>query len=136
MEQRVLKNNKGLTLVEVLISMVVFLLVSLAMMQTALIGIDSNTRNIMRDEAVNIAESIMNQARNAPFESLVSTSNTVRPKIRNIKDPSNSDLDFPFATTVTVTTIPGGDNRIITIEVVWQWRGENYRHSLSTIRKR
>lgn len=63
-------NKKGLTLVEVLIAMVVLLLVSLAMLQTALLGIDSNMRNVLRDEAVSIAEQRMNYTSSIPFATL------------------------------------------------------------------
>ncbi|MEK6691226.1 MAG: type II secretion system protein [Nitrospirota bacterium] len=47
--------SQGLTLVEVLIAMVILLLVSLALMQTALVSIDANMRNVLRDEAVSVA---------------------------------------------------------------------------------
>lgn len=48
-------NKEGMTLVEVLIAMVVLLLVSLALMQTALVSIDANMRNVLRDESVSVA---------------------------------------------------------------------------------
>ena len=68
----------GFTLVEVLISMVVLLLVSLALMQTALVSIDSNMMNILRDEAVGIAEEEMNEARGVSFSLLGDTAGTVQ----------------------------------------------------------
>jgi prepilin-type N-terminal cleavage/methylation domain-containing protein len=146
MEQRVLKNNQGLTLVEVLIAMVVFLLVSLAMMQTALVGIDSNTRNMMRDEAVNVVEIRMNEARNIPFASLISDAADV-PVRRNIRNITGGVV---FNTRMVVTELdgdgnPGTDdanNKQINITVTWEWRdntvanGNAYTHRISTIRKR
>jgi len=63
---------EGFTLVEVMIALVITLLVFLALMQTALVGIDSNMRNVLRDEAVKIAEMRMNEMRNIPFVSVVS----------------------------------------------------------------
>ena len=65
-------NKEGVSLVEVMIALVVMLLVFFALMQTALVGIDSNTRNSLRNEAVNIAEQRMNEVRNAPFASVKS----------------------------------------------------------------
>ncbi len=47
-----------------MIALVVLLVVSLALMQTALVSIDANMTNILRDEAVGIAEMRMNEARN------------------------------------------------------------------------
>jgi prepilin-type N-terminal cleavage/methylation domain-containing protein len=146
MEQRVLKNNKGLTLVEVLIAMVVFLLVSLAMMQTALVGIDSNTITLLRDEAVNVAEQRMNQARNVPFASLVSDTSDV-PIVRNVRNIAGG---VNYTTRVAVTELDGDGNlgtddanaKQINVTTTWEWRdktvanGNPYTHRISTIRKR
>lgn len=63
-------NVRGLSLVEVLISLVVLLFVSLALMQTALVSIESNMKNVLRDEAVAIAEERINQARSIAFAAL------------------------------------------------------------------
>jgi prepilin-type N-terminal cleavage/methylation domain-containing protein len=134
-QTHVLKNNQGLTLVEVLIAMVVFLLVSLAMMQTALVGIDSNMINVLRDEAVRIAEENMISARNTPFDILVTIpAEPVRRDIRNRKD-------FPYTVTRTVTD-HGLNNKEINIIVTWEWKdqtvanGNAYTHSITTIVRR
>lgn len=141
-----LKNNKGLTLVEVLIAMVVFLLVSLAMMQTALVGIDSNTINILRDEAVNVGEMRMNEARNVPFASLVSDAADVA-VVRNIRNIAGG---VTFHTRIVVAELDGDGNlgtddansKQINVTTTWEWRdntianGNAYTHRISTIRKR
>jgi prepilin-type N-terminal cleavage/methylation domain-containing protein len=146
MEQIVLKNNQGLTLVEVLIAMVVFLLVSLAMMQTALVGIDSNSRNFLRDEAVSVTEIRMNEARNVPFASLVSDAADV-PIVRNIRNITGG---VTFNTRVVVTELDGDGNlgtddaniKQINVTNTWEWRdntvanGNAYTHRISTIRKK
>jgi prepilin-type N-terminal cleavage/methylation domain-containing protein len=49
-------NNKGLTLVEVLIASVITLVLFMALMQTALLSIDMNTGNDMRNEAIRITD--------------------------------------------------------------------------------
>ena len=146
MERLVLKNNKGLTLVEVLIALVVSLLVSLAMMQTALVGIDANTRNILRDEAVNVTEMRMSEARNMPFASLISDAADV-PVTRNIR---NIGGGVTFITRRVITELDGdgnlatddANNKQINITVTWEWRdntvanGNPYTHRITTIRKR
>jgi prepilin-type N-terminal cleavage/methylation domain-containing protein len=144
--ERVLKDNKGLTLVEVLIAMVVFLLVSLAMMQTALVGIDSTTRNVLRDEAVNVAELRMNEARNLPFASLVSDAGDV-PIVRNVRNITGG---VTFHTIVVVAELDGDGNlgtddantKQINVTTTWEWRdntivnGSAFTHRISTIRQR
>lgn len=128
-------NKKGLTLVEVMIALVVLLIVSLALMQTALVSIDSNMTNVLRDEAVNIAEITMNEARNTPFNSLVGTSNTV--VLRNFRNIAN----FQYNVTRTVTDL-NSDNKQVNITVTWEWKentaanGNPLTHNITSIVRR
>ncbi len=123
-------NKKGLTLVEVMIALVVLLIVSLALMQTALVSIDANMTNVLRDEAVNIAEMRMNEARNIPFDTLVSDAADI-PVARNIRNVTG----FTYTTRMTVTNL-GIDDRQVNIAVGWIWKGENYTHNITTIVRR
>ena len=136
----------GLSLVEVMIALVIVLLVFLALMQTALVSIESNTVNILRDEAVSIAEMRMNEARNIPFASLISDAASV-PVTRNVKNITGG---FIFNTLMTVTELGGdgslatddADNRQVNIIVTWEWKDKTvansdpYTHSITTIRRR
>jgi Tfp pilus assembly protein PilV len=121
----------GLTLVEVMIALVIVPLVFLALMQTALVSIEANTVNLLREEAVSIAEMRMNQSRNLPFDSLVSDASSV-PVTRNIRNITGG---FTFNTLMAVTDL-GGDNKQVNIAVTWQWKGNPYTHSITTIRRR
>jgi prepilin-type N-terminal cleavage/methylation domain-containing protein len=146
-------DEKGLTLVEVMIALVVLLVVSLALMQTALVSIDANMTNILRDEAVGIAEMRMNEARNQPFASLVSdtgplagcscpggfpaTGNCVQRDLRNISS-------FDYCSNTTVTELGGDGNpatddadiRQVDIRVGWRWKGTDYNHRITSIVRR
>jgi prepilin-type N-terminal cleavage/methylation domain-containing protein len=129
-EVTALLNKKGLTLVEVMIALVVLLIVSLALMQTALVSIDANMANILRDEAVSIAEMRMNEARNISFDSLVSDGADV-PITRDFRNITG----FPYTTRMTVANL-NTDNRQVDIRVGWTWKGENYTHNITTIVRR
>lgn len=130
-------NKKGLTLIEVMIALVVLLLVSLALMQTAIVSIDANTRNASRDEAVKIAEELMDQARSLPFDDFdqngaidpdpLTMNGTVIRQIRN--------TTISYTTTTVVDTF-NQDNKEIDITVSWTWAGQLSNHRISTIRKR
>ncbi len=147
-------NKKGLTLVEVLISMTVLLLVSLALMQTALVSIDSNMGNLLRDEAVSIAEMRMKEARNLQFtktvDNLVSDNtdtdlsgancpanfvSTFGTSGRLIRRDFKNITNFDFCTNMTVTSL-NTDNKQIDITVAWVWKGESYNQTTTTIRGR
>lgn len=163
----VMRNKRGLTLVEVMIALVIFLFVFLALMQTALVSIDANMINSLRNEAVNIAEIRMNKARNDPFASLVSDTgslltvysdsgctsgcndcptgsefSTGRCECREVR----SIPEFKFCTSLRCTEFGGdgicttddigADNKQINITVGWKWKGQDYRHNITTVRPR
>ena len=77
MRATAIRNNKGMTLVEVLVALLISLLVFLALMQTALVSIDANMRNVLRDEAVRIAEMRMYIIRNTPYVQVTSDAGSV-----------------------------------------------------------
>lgn len=150
----VLQNKKGLTLVEVMIALVILLLVSLALMQTALVSIDSNMRNVLRDEAVRIAEERMEQARNLKFTQTATDLISDADSLAGADCPSGFSAtgvlverdvrsvdDFNFCTNMTVQEIggdaslatPDSDNRRVNITVGWRWQGADYRHAISTV---
>ncbi|GAB4390739.1 MAG: hypothetical protein Kow0025_24810 [Thermodesulfovibrionales bacterium] len=109
-------------------AMTILLFVSLALMQSALMGIDSNMKNVLRDEAVAIAEDKVDEARNVAFASLANATGTVTRDFRSVDD-------FPFTVTNTVSTV-NANNRQVNVTVGWQWKGEPYTHSVSTIVRR
>jgi len=148
-----MQNKKGLTLVEVMIALVVLLVVSLALMQTALVSINANMTNILRDEAVGIADTRMNEARNLPFVSLVSDTGSLAgfncpggfpgtgvPIERDLRNVSS----FDFCTNTTVTELGGDGNlatddadiRQVDIRVGWRWKGADYNHRITSIVRR
>jgi prepilin-type N-terminal cleavage/methylation domain-containing protein len=63
-------NQKGVTLVEVLISLVILLIVFMGLIQASLVSINSNLRNEMRDEAVRLASEYMSMARLANINNI------------------------------------------------------------------
>ncbi|MFZ3136876.1 MAG: prepilin-type N-terminal cleavage/methylation domain-containing protein [Thermodesulfovibrionales bacterium] len=153
MQRIVLRSNTGLTLVEVIVALVIALLVFLALMQTALVGIDVNMRNVLRDEAVGIAEMRLETMRNIPYTSVVSDTGSLSgydcptvfssvgiPVERNIKNITG----FDFCTSMVCTEFGGdgncatsdADNKQVAVQVGWKWKGENYTHSVTTVRKR
>lgn len=124
----VLKDKKGLTLIEVMISLVVLLLVFLALMQTALVSIDSSMKNVLRDEAVNVAEGLMNNARNTPFGTLVAGTTDVSPPPKSIRNIAA----FAYTGTRAITDL-NIDSKQIVITVTWNWKTVPYVHTISTI---
>jgi prepilin-type N-terminal cleavage/methylation domain-containing protein len=135
-------NKKGVSLVEVMISLVVMLVVFLALMQTALLSINLNMTNTLRDEATKIAETEMNNARSLPFDDLTAgtSTSTVSRSLRNINN-------FQYSVSRVVTDIAADYMTFVTVKqvvvgVTWEWKdntvanGNAFNHTITTIIKR
>ena len=138
--QTVLQNNRGLTVVEVLISSLVTLVLFLAVMQTTLLSIDSNTSNVLRDEAVRIAEERMRDLRSIPFDeyeskglyytgeddSFITDYNHTdggqpQRKIRN-KD------DYKFTRNISIVDVTPTTKKI-GVQVQWEWKDRTFANN-------
>ena len=129
-----MKNNGGMTLVEVLVAMAIVFIIFLGMSSAGLVVLDQNIKNSLRDEAVNVAEMEMQQVRNIPFPP-TADNHVVSRQIRGL------NVDYTVARTVANpdNTAPATDptNRQVTINVTWT-RIENqqtrtYNHRVLTI---
>jgi type II secretory pathway pseudopilin PulG len=122
-----LSTKKGLTLVEVMIAFLVLLVTSLALMQTALVSISANMQNVLRDEAVRVAEMRINDARSTAFDNIASINQSVTRTLKNVSET--------YDTTMTVSQ-PSADIKQVDVTVTWTWKGVSYTHSASTIIRR
>ncbi len=135
MVQFVKKNNSGFTLIEILVALVISLLVFFAMMQAALVSIDSNIRNSLRNEAVEIATIKINEALNKPFATLTAGTST-----ETLTKSFNNIQNFQYTVTRTITDL-SSDYKQINIMVRWEWKerkvssGNPYTYSMTTLRK-
>lgn len=123
-----LRNDDGLSLVEVVVSMAILFVVFLGMSAGGLVVLDQNLRSAMRDEAVAVAETEMQHVRNLPFDNVVSATDNVSRRIRGVAKS--------FNVARTVTSLDGG-NRQVAVNVTWT-RTEmgvqkSYNHQVFTI---
>jgi len=124
----ILKNNKGFTLIESLVALVILAIVLLGLLTGLMIAIDMNTRNILRDEAVKIADKYAEICRNDITKCKSPTSPEER-QFRNFKEQYNIDvkIDNPNVTSGSNINV-----KIVNITVTWQYRGKNYSHTIKT----
>ncbi len=125
-----LSSAKGLSLVEVMMAFLVLLVTSLALMQTALVSIESNMKNVLRDEAASVAEQRLNDARSTPFDAVVSDPTPPVVINRTLKN-----MQVSYNTTMVVNTLDV-TNKQVGVTVTWPWKGVNYTHSATTIIRR
>ena len=129
-----MKNNRGLTLIEVLVSLAIVFIVFLGISASGLLVLEENIKNSLRDEAVSVAEMDVQEARNLPFATLVSdnAARTVTParKVRGF------DADYTVQRTVTDLD---GSTKQLAVTVRWTRYHQStrqlrsYSHQVATI---
>jgi len=146
---RIFAGNKGVSMVEVMIALVVLLIVFMGVAQTALLSIDSNVRNVVRDEAVTVAAQRMSEAKNLPFNNILTDSTafpgdaacpnfpngTAFPATGVVVTRSVRSIDAVLCTNRTVVPLDV-DTKTVTINLGWFWKGEGFTHSISSIVRR
>lgn len=149
-----LKNSQGVTLVEVLLSLVVLLIVMLGLMQTALLSIETNTTTQLRDEAVGIASMQISEAKNMPFDDLIDDAAAATlnlpscvgrsapgagPYVLNARPVRNMTVNYGTRRIVTDLCSPApctADTKEVKILVRWEFRNECFENSVTTLRRR
>ncbi|MHB1026071.1 MAG: type IV pilus modification PilV family protein, partial [Desulfobacteria bacterium] len=130
-----LKNNDGMTLVEVLVAMAIVFIVFLGMSSAGLVVLDQNIKNSQRDEAVSVAEMELQQVRNTLFSTLTSAPDNVSVSIDNVSRQIRG-LNVTYGVWRTVNHLDV-NNLQVAIRVTWN-RIENhqtrsYDHTVLTI---
>jgi len=129
--------NKGFTLIEVMISMVILSFVLLGL----LAGIVAEKRNVLktalRDEAVLISRKTLNFYRSQRFASLTSVCSggcdpestdatcIVRRRVRN--------NIVKFGKSIAISQGPNPDIRLISVTICWKLNGKTYNYNTTTI---
>lgn len=136
MERPVMRDERGMTLIEIMISMMLLAIVSMALIQSTLVAMNANVVNELRDEAVSQAERRMNELRNMPF--LAADMQVTDPSLplgvaelpavtRKIRAANRS-----FTINRRISQIDP-NNRQVTLTVTWIDKGVNYQHVVSTV---
>ncbi len=121
-----MSNEKGFSLVEVMVALLVCLILFLGMTQTVVLGIDSNMVNVLKSEAINIAEQAMTAAKN--------DTNPTTNSVDVTRDFRNISGGITFTVDRTITTLTDGP-MVITIDLEWTWKGQTHTHSIQSVRR-
>lgn len=124
MRRIVRSRNKGFTLVEVLIAFVILTISMLAILNCLVFTAEHNLRNLMRDEAVRIAEAKMAELRGTPLAFLSGGSAEVQRVFRN--------LTIPFSLTWMVSDYSLNTRRI-DLEVRWTYKGLRHSYGVTSL---
>ncbi len=122
-----------MTLVEVLIALVLLLLSSLAMMQTALVSIQANMKTVTRDEAVSLGDEAMIRVKDMDIHDVNLRSYPDFCATGFIQCSRNIRNSVVVYKVPMVVTEASSLTKQVVITVNWDWQGEKYSHNLTTI---
>jgi prepilin-type N-terminal cleavage/methylation domain-containing protein len=138
-----LYNKKGMTLIEIMIALLLLAVVSLAVMQTALVGMRTNLQNAERDEAVNIADQRLNELNsratgtyfNGGTPTIPGGDFTIGPYVeptisRNFRGFSVNYIPTRNVTKLNATTMQ------VTMAVSWVYSKQTFTHQVTTIMRK
>jgi len=131
-----LRNNGGMTLVEVLVAMAIVFIIFLGMSSAGLVVLDQNIKNSHRDDAVSVAEMEMQKrVRNEQFSVLAAATDNVPVSVDNVTRRIRG-LNVNYGVWRTVEHLDVRNLRV-TIQVRWN-RIENnqtksYTHTVLTL---
>jgi prepilin-type N-terminal cleavage/methylation domain-containing protein len=110
-----LRSNGGFSLIEVMVSLAIISIVFIALADTSIVSLDYNMNNLVREDAVRIADNFMETARNTPFASLATTATPLH-VYRNVRGKA---VDYSVTQTISMLD---GNNTQVAVEVTWNAR--------------
>ena len=128
------KSNAGFSLIEVLVALLLVVIVMLALMEAVVLHIQTNMRNILRDEAVKVTQDALHEIRSREFDRVVAgeTSFTVGKSIRS--------ADWNYEVTVNISDWPNPPTpprtKSIQVTTEWEYLGKDFSHAANSMMSR
>lgn len=122
-------SSKGFTLLEVLVAMIIMLVGLLGLLQAIIVASESNAKNLLRDEVVQLSDNYMNSLKSRSFYN-----STTSYPVMNIKSKVRGG-NVNYA--VTMASTPLGENtRKVSVSVDWRYKEVNYNNEIISLRTR
>ncbi|WP_052440169.1 prepilin-type N-terminal cleavage/methylation domain-containing protein [Geobacter sp. OR-1] len=122
-------NQSGFTLIEFCVAVLIMMVGLLGLLQAVNMATEKNLTNILRNEAVSVADNQMVQTKasvvdTATFNTLANMSSLVSTRIRS---GSKS-----YSVTRNVTAASSNSKEVV-VAVSWQHKGNTFRHLISSM---
>ncbi|MBF0317473.1 MAG: prepilin-type N-terminal cleavage/methylation domain-containing protein [Nitrospirae bacterium] len=126
-----LANDKGFTLVEALVSMLILMFVMLGLLQAITVASDVTYKNELRDEVTKIVKEELEATRDADFDLvLTGTCQMCTSPNTYTRQFKNASINFGIAKTVTALD---ANNKRVDTTVTWVYKGETMTYTVNTL---
>jgi type IV pilus assembly protein PilV len=120
-----ISDNNGFTLAEFLVAIVILMVGLLGMLQGINIAMDKNMENILRNEAILVADDRMMLKRAKSFDALSTTTSNIYLQ----RFHRGGFKNYSVRETVSLATT---NSKEVNINVTWKYRNKSSTHSVST----
>jgi type IV pilus assembly protein PilV len=120
----VLQTEKGFSLIEFLVAIVILMVGLLGLLETVNLGIRQNMGNKLRNDAIMLADEIMATQRVNAFANISST---------HKRRPVNAGAGFANYSVVKDVSDLTLTSKRVAVNISWRERGQKKTHSLSTV---
>jgi len=120
-----MQNNKGFTLIELMVAFVIILIGLLGLLEGVNIALKQNFNNQQREEVVRVAERVMNEMRTQPFATVFNPITTIRSTLRAGKGT--------YRVVRTNQAMTSGSLQY-NVDVRWKYGNYSATHSIVTVR--
>lgn len=127
-----MQDNRGFTLTEVMVAIFITLVGLLALLQSVNVATEHNLKNHLRDEAVQVGETVMNSMMVRPIDTTFAEYTTVPSRLRS--------RTGQYTVRRTFTNLPisatSPDAKLYTVRVAWAYKNMTSTHEVQTVKAR
>lgn len=129
---RVMRNKQGFTLLETIIAVTILTVMMFGSLKALMEMYEIASNNILRDQAVRLADEILTDYRNIPYDDSLLDIGVDAQYPKNYQRQVNN-ANVVYTATVTVATAVTNVAKSVQVQITWNVKNKPYSYTTSTV---